>query len=132
MIHARLWAPESHSVTAMITPIAAAASWFPRTAVRGDASRIRPKMNSAAHARYARSNASRLSIIAALLARPLLEHVQHPVRHQEAADDVDGAERDRDRAQHLDQQRVGAADHDDRAHDHDAVDRVGARHPRRV
>src|SRR3954470_447619 len=102
----------------MMTPIAAAASWFPRTAVRGEASCIRPKMNSAAQARYARSKAWRLSIVA-FLSRPLLEHVQHPVGDQEPANDVDGAERDRDRAQHLDQQGVGRSDDNDRAHDDD-------------
>ena len=51
MIQARLWEPESHSVTAITTPIAPAATWLPRTAVRGDDSCFSPKMNRQAQAR---------------------------------------------------------------------------------
>ena len=51
MIQARLWEPEAHSVTAFTTAIAPAATWLPRTAVRGDASCFSPKMNRQAQAR---------------------------------------------------------------------------------
>ena len=50
-IQTRLCDPESHSVTTITTAIAAAATWFPRTAVRGEASCFSPKMNRAAQAR---------------------------------------------------------------------------------
>src|SRR6476469_2533182 len=63
----------------------------------------------------------------------MLEHLEHAVGDQEAADDVDRAEDDRDHEQELVEEAVDAEpQHDDAAEDHDAVDRVRARHQRRV
>ena len=60
------------------------------------------------------------------------EHAEHPVGDHEAADDVDRAEGDRDRADRLLERVVGVAEHDQAAEHDDAVDRVGLRHQRRV
>ena len=60
------------------------------------------------------------------------EHAEHPVGDHEAADDVDRAEGDRDRADHVLERVVGVADDDQPAEHDDAVDRVGLRHQRRV
>ena len=61
-----------------------------------------------------------------------LEHPEHPVGDQEAADDVDRAERDRDHQQHVLQHAVRLVHQQQTAEQHDPVDRVGARHQRRV
>src|SRR6185436_10629906 len=129
-IQPRLWLPESTSVTPIASAMPAAAMRIPSGAVAGEERRFRPQMKSTAQSRYARSYAWRSSI--ATLPGPALEHVQHPVGDQETADHVDGAEDDGDRAQHLDQVRVGGPDDHDRAHDDDPVDGVRPRHQRRV
>src|SRR5947209_15496682 len=63
----------------------------------------------------------------------LLEHLEHAVGHDEAADDVRGAEHDGEEA-HDPHERplVTDAEHEHRADDDDPVDRVRARHQRRV
>src|SRR5262249_17868711 len=69
------------------------------------------------------------------LLRPLaaLEHLEHPVGDDEAADDVGGGEHDGDEAEDPGERAlVGLAEHDHRADDHDAVDRVRPRHQRCV
>src|SRR6266576_1182118 len=69
----------------------------------------------------------RLALVAAL------EHLEHAVGDEEAADDVDRPEGDRDDEQELRQEAVDAeAQHDDAAEHDDAVDGVGARHQWRV
>src|SRR6185312_3241092 len=61
------------------------------------------------------------------------EHLQHPVGHEEATDDVDRAEHDRHGPGDL-RERVRSfrTDHQQPAEQHDSVNRVGARHQRRV
>src|SRR6476659_9362912 len=71
-------------------------------------------------------------LIAGAIPRPAAEHVQHPVRHEEAADDVRGAKRDADRAEHRRYRALVGPGDEDGADDHDAVDRVRAAHERRV
>ena len=61
-----------------------------------------------------------------------LEHLQHPVGDQEPADDVDRAERDRDHQQHVLQHAGGLVHQQQASENHDPMDRVGARHQRRV
>src|SRR5215213_10356687 len=61
-----------------------------------------------------------------------LEHLQHAVGDQEAADHVDRAEGDRDHEQELVEEAVDLADQQQSAEQHDAVDRVGGGHQRRV
>ena len=61
-----------------------------------------------------------------------LEHLQHPVGDQEAADDVGHRGEQRDRAQDADPGGIVAAGHDDRADHRDGRDGVGERHQRRV
>ena len=64
---------------------------------------------------------------------PSLEHLEHPVGDDEAADDVRRRERDGDEADDpREPSASGAPGDDDRAHDDDSVDRVRARHQRRV
>ena len=64
--------------------------------------------------------------------RPPLEHLEHPVGHEPAADDVGRREHHRDEADRLRERVVRVAEHDDRTDDHDPVDEVRARHERRV
>src|SRR4029078_8053628 len=61
-----------------------------------------------------------------------LEHLEHPVGDEEAADDVDGAERDGDDEDDLVQRARLLADEHEAAEQHDAVDGVRAGHERRV
>src|SRR5215211_4922416 len=56
------------------------------------------------------------------------EHPQHPVRDQEAADDVDRAEDDSHDGQEQREAVAHRADDDHRSEQHDAVDGVGGRH----
>src|SRR5918994_3487736 len=62
----------------------------------------------------------------------LLEHPEHAVGHEEAADDVDRPEGDRDHEQELVEEAGGLADQQQAAEQHDPVDRVRRRHQRRV
>src|SRR3954452_1843060 len=66
-----------------------------------------------------------------VIARPL-EHAEHAVGDEEAADDVDRAEDDRDHQQQLVQEPVDRPDQQQAAEHDDAVDRVRAAHQRRV
>ena len=61
-----------------------------------------------------------------------LEHPEHAVGDEEAADDVDRPERDRDHEQDVLEEALGRPDHEQAAEDDDAVDRVGPAHQRRV
>src|SRR5215208_7136195 len=62
-----------------------------------------------------------------------LEHLQHPVGDHEPADDVRGAEHDRREPDPARQEiGIGGAGDQDRADDHDPVNRVRSRHERRV
>ena len=79
------------------------------------------------------AHSSPSSICLARRRRLGLEHLEHAVGDQEAADDVDRAEGDRDDEQQLVEEAVDAeAEHEDAAEHDDAVDRVRARHQRRV
>ena len=71
-------------------------------------------------------------ITRAVALRPALEHVEHPVGHEEAADHVHRPEDDRDEREDLLERRVGGAGDDHRADEDDPVDRVRPRHERRV
>ena len=74
-------------------------------------------------------NASKLSKL--LL---FLKHFKHAVRDDKAADDVEGAEQNSQKAQRERQVIVAMsmAHHDDGADDHHAVNGIGARHERGV
>src|SRR4051795_2313943 len=89
-------------------------------------------MNIANDTMYSRSMTS-LRLIAlddfGLLA---LEHRQHPVGDEEAANDVDRAEDDRDDEQQLVEEAVDRPDQQQAAEHDDPVDRVRAAHERRV
>src|SRR5215217_5017885 len=61
-----------------------------------------------------------------------LEHAQHAVGDQEAADHVDGAEGDGDDQQDVLEQAVGGTDEQQATEHDDAVDGVRARHEGRV
>src|SRR5215211_3853545 len=61
-----------------------------------------------------------------------LEHLEHAVGDQEAADHVDRAEGDRDHAQEVVEEALGRPDQVEPAEQHDAVDGVRGRHQRRV
>src|SRR6185437_434309 len=64
---------------------------------------------------------------------PPLEHAEHPVRDEEAADHVDHAEGDRDPKQDVVERPGGRARREHQGADqHDPVDRVGPRHQRGV
>src|SRR5467141_3783520 len=63
---------------------------------------------------------------------PAFEHLEHAVRDDETADHVGRGEDDRDQAEHDGHRRVGSGGDEDGADQDDAVDRVGARHERRV
>src|SRR3954470_5947031 len=68
-----------------------------------------------------------------LLLRLALEHLEHAGGAEEAADDVDRAERDRDDEQQLREPALDAEAEDDDAAEHDdPVHRVRAAHQRRV
>src|SRR5919197_3374557 len=58
--------------------------------------------------------------------RLALEHAEHAVGHQEAADHVDRAERDRDHEQEVAEEALGGADQQQAAQHDDSVDRVRA------
>src|SRR4029077_20581609 len=58
----------------------------------------------------------------------LLEHREHPVGHDEAADDVRRAEHDRQEPEDRAEGATDRAGHEHRADDHDPVDRVRAAH----
>ena len=59
---------------------------------------------------------------------PDFEHLQHPVGHHEAADQVDRRQHDRDQPDDERDARLGLAGHEDRPEQDDPVDRVGPRH----
>ena len=63
---------------------------------------------------------------------PLLEHLEHAIGDEEAADHVDRAERDRDHQDQLGEEAGSLADQQDAAEQNDPVDRVGRRHQRRM
>src|SRR5690606_17273880 len=64
-----------------------------------------------------------------LLALPAgLEHLEHALGHDVAADRVTGAEHDADEADDLADRAVGLAEGDHGADQHDAVDEIGAGH----
>src|ERR1700728_518386 len=72
-------------------------------------------------------------LLGGLRLRTRLEHVEHPVGDEEAADDVDRAEGDRDHEQRLAEGvQFGEPEQQQAAEQHDPVDRVGAAHQRRV
>ena len=62
----------------------------------------------------------------------LPEHLEHPVGDDVAADDVHRREDHGDEREDLAERVVGLGGDEHRADQHDAVDRVGARHQRRV
>src|SRR4051812_38706356 len=122
--------PRCSSVAATAMAMPTAAIWLPRTAVRGPRSIRSPTMNIEKATMYSRSMKS-LRLIAAfrLLA---LEHPEHPVGDQEAADHVDRAEGDGDHQQHVVDHAVRRPDEQQAAEHDDAVDGVRAAHQRRV
>ena len=64
--------------------------------------------------------------------RLLAEHLEHPVGHDVATDDIHRGEGDGDQAEELAERLGGPGGDDHGAHEDDAVDRVRARHQRRV
>ena len=78
------------------------------------------------------TSGSEITFVVLLRLRPPLEHLEHPVGDEPAADDVRGREHHRHEADGLRERVVGEAEDDDRAHDDDAVDEVRPRHQRRV
>ena len=126
-----------------------AAMRLPRTAVRGPVSPHQPEdeqartrrcrgrdevglLDEGRGERQAHVPASSASCLGAGLR---LEHLEHPVGDQEAADDVDRAEGDRDRRGSTLSSALRSSaepEHEQAAEHDDAVDRVGARHQRRV
>src|SRR5947209_3416688 len=87
--------------------IPTAASLFPARAVAGELSCFRPKMKSTAATIYAIAIAESRRSSILLLRRALLEHLQHAVSHDEAAEDVRGAEHDCDKSEDVQQRRIG-------------------------
>src|SRR2546423_7279139 len=118
-----------------VTPIAisipTAPIQFPRRAVAGFERNLSARMKATIVARYARSVA--ILLIALLRSAAALEHLEHPVGDDEAADDVRGGQHDGDEADHG-RGRVLVTEPGDehRADDHDPVDRVRPGHERRV
>ena len=89
-------------------------SCCPGARSRGCVSRCRPMMKSENETMYARRDEVRIAQeeVAMTISRPapsgrrlLPEHLEHPVGHEEAADHVDRAERDRDHEDHLVERR---------------------------
>ena len=64
--------------------------------------------------------------------RASLEHLQHPVGDPVAADDVCAGEGHGHEGEHAGERIVRRGRQPDGTHQHDAVDRVRARHQRRV
>src|SRR5439155_23572459 len=106
----------------------AAAVKLPLRAPLGELSCFRPRMNSAAARRYARA----ITVGSFFGRLPALEHLEHAVGDDETSDHVGRGEDDRDQAEHDGHRRVGSGGDEDGADQDDAVDRVGARHERRM
>src|SRR4051812_6145475 len=130
-----MWTVSFSSVATIATTMPTAPIQFPRRAVAGDDRKRSASTKHTIVTRYNRLTAfvpiSRPS--PSIGRAPLLEHLEHAVGDDEAADDVRGRKCDRQEADDADQRvLVFAAGDDHRADDHDAVDRVRARHQRRV
>src|SRR5438132_13018446 len=99
----------SSSVTARASVMPTAARRFPERAVAGELSRFSPKMKSTAATIYATAIAESRKSSIRLFGLPLLEHLEHPVRHDEPAENIGGAKHDGDEAEDVQQRRVGRA-----------------------
>src|SRR5438105_3098677 len=120
---------------ANVTPIAislpTAPIQLPRRAVAGCERNLRARMKATIVARYARSVATRPIVLLRRLAP--LEHLEHSVGDDEAADDVRRRERHGDEADDRRQRVLVAEARDEHGpDDHDPVDRVRAGHQRGV
>src|SRR5258705_3762551 len=128
----------SSSVTPSASAIPIAAIRLPDLAVAGELSLFSPKMKrTAATMKLSAITEARTSSILLLRVSlchrlALLEHLEHAVRHHEAAENVGGAKDHGDEAKRLEQRRVRRPGHQHRAEHDDSVDRVRARHERRV
>src|SRR4051812_6760053 len=132
MIHQPVTTSSRSSVTTIATAMPAAPTWLPRRAWRGDERNRSARMKHAIGIRYSRFAVFWLTLRVGGLA-PLLEHLEHAVGDDEAADDVRAREDHRQQRQQLHEPAVvRCARDDDRADDHDAVNRVRAGHQRRV
>src|SRR5215813_7242049 len=97
----------------------------PRRAVTGELNHLSDNTNSAVAIRYVISRIVSLANMGLRFPRPAgLEHLQHPVRDQEAPDDVAGGRHDRDRSQYFCQQALTFARQNDCAHHRDRVQRI--------
>src|ERR1700678_2735449 len=111
---------------------------LPKRAVFGELMYFRPRMNRIPVMRYATlyhvAVCATASMLVVLLRddRARAEHREHPLRHGVAAEDVERREHDQDEADHRAERRELQAGNQDRADQHDAVDRVRGRHQRRV
>src|SRR6185312_11037966 len=120
------------------TAIPNAETWLPRRAVAGEFIKCKPRTKHTAPP----SDANRTAVSTpSVTARPLLdrprqgaaaEHAQHAVRHEVSADDVRGPKCSRDEQQDVAERTgdEGGQEHD--PDENDTMDRVGARHERRV
>ena len=109
---------------------------FPSRAVFGELSWRMPRMSSSGGHEVGEVDDALLTASTHALRRPpfaLLEHLEHAVGDDEAADDVDRREDDGDEPERLLQVGLGRArDQSIAADEDDAVDGVRARHQRRV
>src|SRR5690242_20186950 len=116
-------------VTTIASSIPAAPIWLPRRACAGFDRNRSARMNVTIVTRYKRRVASAPTGTLVLLRLALLEHLEHPVGHDEAADHVRGGEHDGREPDHPGERAlVGQPEHDHRPDDHDPVNRVRAAH----
>src|SRR5882724_10704896 len=133
--------PGSSSATAVIRTASAipkVPNALPRRAVSWVDSPRRLRMNSMLAARYDKPR-SVPAIASTYVSNLFAEHLQHALRDQEPARDVDRSQQDRDAAQDRGDARQRArpatragGDHQHAADQDDAADRVGDAHERRV
>src|SRR5215207_5563243 len=131
----------STAVATIATSMPPADSRLPLRAVAGEFIRIRPMTKATAPASQA--SRTRTSMVASTLrlrlvglrrrrGRLALEHLEHPVGDDVAADDVHRRERHCDERDRVAQRVIGGDRDDHGADEHDAMDRVCARHQGRV
>src|SRR5579862_6484104 len=105
----------------------------PRRAEPGELIHLRERMKSAVATRYEASIARSRGFMPLLtLGLSRLEHPEHPVRDEEAADDVARRRDDRDRREDRREGRAALAGEEDRADDGDRVQGVRQGHEGRV
>src|SRR6516164_7263644 len=101
----------------------------PRRAVAGELSHFSDRMNSAVAMRYVDSMMASIAIMSLWLPWAAgLEHFQHTVRDDEAADDVAGGCDNRDGPENGCQRRLTFAGQNNRANHRNRVQRVCQRH----